>query len=72
VRWAKGNIVEMGDFGSFWLRIEAEGAESEEEVRAERIKAVKPRFNPGKLFKKALATIDFIKGVRTSDTSEEE
>ena len=24
---AKGNIVEMGDFGSFWLRIEAEGVE---------------------------------------------
>ncbi|HRJ75712.1 MAG TPA: HU family DNA-binding protein [Anaerolineales bacterium] len=69
---AKGNIVEMGDFGSFWLRIEAEGVESESEVRAEKIKAVKPRFNPGKLFKKALSTIDFVKGAQTSGTPEED
>jgi predicted histone-like DNA-binding protein len=53
---AKGNIVELGEFGNFWVRIEA----------------VKPRFNPGKLFKKALDAIDFVKGVRTTETPEEE
>lgn len=61
---AKGNIVELGDFGNFWLRIEAEGAETEDAVRADLITGVKPRFNPGKLFKKVLDGIDFIKGVR--------
>lgn len=62
---AKGNIVELGDFGNFWLRIEAEGAETEEAVRADLITGVKPRFNPGKFFKKVLDGIDFVKGVRT-------
>ena len=61
---AKGNIVELGEFGNFWLRIEAEGAETEESVRADLITAVKPRFNPGKLFKKVLDGIDFVKGAR--------
>ncbi len=59
---AKGNIVELGDFGNFWLRIEAAGSESEADVRAENITSVKPRFSPGKLFKKALDAIDFTKG----------
>ena len=61
---AKGNIVELGEFGNFWLRIEAEGAETEDAVRADLITGVKPRFNPGKLFKKVLDGIDFIKGAR--------
>ena len=61
---AKGNIVELGEFGNFWLRIEAEGAETEDAVRADLITAVKPRFNPGKLFKQGLDGIDFVKGVR--------
>ena len=61
---AKGNIVELGEFGNFWLRIEAEGAETEDAVRADFITGVKPRFNPGKLFKKVLDGIDFIKGAR--------
>lgn len=69
---AKGNIVELGEFGNFWVRVEAEGAATESEVRAEQIKAVKPRFNPGKLFKKALDAIDFIKGVRTNEVPEEQ
>lgn len=61
---AKGNIVELGEFGNFWLRIEAEGAETEDAVRADLITGVKPRFNPGKLFKKVLDGIDFVKGAR--------
>src|SRR5262245_61778098 len=34
---AKGNIVELGDFGSFWLRTETEGAEAQDDVRADQI-----------------------------------
>ena len=58
---AKGNIVELGDFGSFWLKANAEGAETAEKVRATQINTLLPRFNPGKEFKKLLATIEFEK-----------
>ena len=30
---AKGNIVELGEFGNFWLRTGSEGAETADEVR---------------------------------------
>ena len=56
---AKGNIVELGDFGSFWLRVNTDGAETAEEVRASQINSVLPRFNPGKEFKRTLDAIVF-------------
>jgi predicted histone-like DNA-binding protein len=58
---ADGNIVELGDFGSFWLRNSAEGAEESEKVSASQVTNLLPRFNPGKEFKKALAGVDFEK-----------
>ncbi len=58
---AKGNIVELGDFGSFWLRTTSDGAESAEEVRSAQITGVLPRFNPGREFKRTLDTIIFNK-----------
>jgi len=58
---AAGHIVELGDFGSFWLRTTAEGADSAEAVRATQIKTLLPRFYPGKEFRKILASIVFEK-----------
>jgi predicted histone-like DNA-binding protein len=58
---AKGNIVELGDFGSFWLRTTSEGAATAEEVRASYISSVLPRFNPGREFKRSLDNIVFNK-----------
>ncbi len=58
---AKGNIVELGEFGSFWLKTTSEGAATAEEVQAAQITTVLPRFNPGKLFKQVLDTIQFLK-----------
>jgi predicted histone-like DNA-binding protein len=58
---AEGNIVELGEFGSFWLRIDSEPAESAEDVRTEKITGTKPRFNPGKAFKKVLETLEYTK-----------
>lgn len=58
---AKGNIVELGDFGNFWLRTSADGAETPEDVRADQISIVMPRFNPGKEFKRVLDLIKFNK-----------
>jgi len=58
---ANGNIVELGDFGNFWLRSTSEGAVTAEEVTHRQVKNLLPRFNPGKEFKKVLATVDFEK-----------
>jgi len=58
---AAGNIVELGDFGNFWLRGNSEGSETAADVRASSIKGVLPRFNAGKEFKKALDAIEFEK-----------
>lgn len=48
-----GNIVELGGFGSFWLRTDSEEAATAEEDTP------LPRFVPGKEFKRALASIEF-------------
>lgn len=58
---AKGNVVDLGDFGSFWLKVNADGAETAEEVRASQIHRLMPHFKPGKEFKKALRSIEFKK-----------
>lgn len=58
---AKGNIVQLGEFGSFWLRTETEGAETAEEVRASQITNVLARFTPGKEFQQMLDAITFEK-----------
>ena len=57
----QGNIVELGDFGNFWLRFSAEGVEDIARVRGDQITTLLPRFNPGKRFKSVLATVKFKK-----------
>ena len=56
---AHGNIVELGDFGNFWLRFSAEGVDDVSKVRGDLITTLLPRFNPGKRFKQALAAVKF-------------
>lgn len=58
---AKGNIVQLGEFGSFWLRTETEGAETAEAVRASQITNVLVKFTPGKEFQQVLDAITFEK-----------
>lgn len=58
---AHGNIVELGDFGNFWLRSSAEGVEDPARVRGDQITTLLPRFNPGKRFRQALALVKFKK-----------
>lgn len=67
---SKGNIVELGEFGSFWLRTTSEGAATVEEVRASQIASILPRFNPGKIFKSELGRIEFTKGTLVSQPEE--
>ncbi len=68
---AKGNIVELGDFGTFWLRTTSEGAATAEEVRATQITSILPRFNPGKVFKHILDGIEYVKGIVTTTPPED-
>jgi len=58
---ANGNVVELGDFGHFWLRFSAEGAEDPADVRGEQITTLIPRFIPGKRFKHMLRSVTFKK-----------
>lgn len=68
---AAGNVVELGDFGNFWLKANSEGSETAEQVRGSNITNLLPRFNPGKEFKKVLATVDFEKGTLVSQPEED-
>jgi predicted histone-like DNA-binding protein len=58
---AAGQVVKLGDFGSFWLRVKTQGSATPEEVSANDILQVNPRFTPGKEFKTTLAAIEFEK-----------
>jgi predicted histone-like DNA-binding protein len=69
---ANGNIVELGEFGNFWLKTSSEGVETAEAVRATQITSILPRFNPGKEFKHVLAGIEYMKGVLVANTPPEE
>ncbi len=58
---ANGNVVELGEFGHFWLRFSAEGVEDPADVRGEQITTLIPRFIPGKRFKRMLGSVKFKK-----------
>ena len=58
---ADGNIVHLGDFGSFHLRVKSEGADTSEGVNAKNVKNVLVTFTPGKEFKQVLNNITFEK-----------
>jgi predicted histone-like DNA-binding protein len=57
----EGNIVELGDFGNFWLRFESEGSDTADGVNASNVKEVLVRFTPGRLFKQALDSVQVSK-----------
>jgi len=58
---AEGQIVRLGDLGSFRLTVKSEGMDSPEEVTVHTIDGLSVRFTPGKLFKQALANVEFEK-----------
>jgi predicted histone-like DNA-binding protein len=51
---ADGNIVRLGDFGTYSLRVRSVGADTEAEVGAQNITKVVAGFRPGKRFRDAL------------------
>jgi predicted histone-like DNA-binding protein len=58
---ADGNIVELGDFGTFRVSVSSEGAAEANEVTARSITDVRVLFTPGKRFKQILNTAEFKK-----------
>ena len=58
---SKGNIVDLGDFGSFKLQIKTSGSETADAVTASNITNVLVQFRPGKDFKKTLKLTEFKK-----------
>ncbi len=58
---ADGKIVRLGDFGSFYVTLKSEGADSESAFSPNMIKKLFLRFRPGKLIKNALKSASFEK-----------
>ncbi|WP_103664892.1 HU family DNA-binding protein [Gracilimonas amylolytica] len=56
-----GNIVEIGDLGSFRVSISSKGSEVAEEVSSSNIKKAKIIFRPGKKFKQMLNNLNYSK-----------
>lgn len=54
-----GRIIHLGDLGSFYLTLQSEGKDSEDEFLNSDIKGSKLRFRPGLAIKKMLTTLDF-------------
>ena len=57
----QGNIVKLGEFGSFWVKVKTEASDTPEGVNASDITGVVPRFTPGKEFKAQLKLFSFEK-----------
>ncbi|PZF71740.1 HU family DNA-binding protein [Taibaiella soli] len=55
----KGNIVRLGDFGSFSLTLQSEGMNTGEEVTAASIKGNKLHFRAGKEIVKQLSNLEY-------------
>jgi predicted histone-like DNA-binding protein len=58
---AQGDIVKLGEFGSFSIRLSSTGSESAEDFTSSLIKGLNLHFRPGKEVKKQLDDVDFTK-----------
>ncbi|MGQ1946117.1 HU family DNA-binding protein [Geofilum sp. OHC36d9] len=54
-----GQTVQLGTWGSFYLTLNSEGVESEDEVSASQVKKINLRFSAGKSIKEAIAKASF-------------
>ncbi len=55
-----GYTVQIGDWGSFQLTVNSEGADSEAACNANNITSVNIRFRPGKVMRDALSQATFV------------
>jgi predicted histone-like DNA-binding protein len=59
---SNGEIVRLGDFGSFRITIGSDGAETEKKFNNSMIKKSKVTFTPGTDLKEMLTNLKYIKG----------
>ncbi len=64
-----GNIVKLGDFGTFRLGLSSEGVENPDEFNASLIRKTNLLFRGGKVFKNQLSNIKFTKVKDASKSS---
>lgn len=55
----EGNIVALGQLGSFYANVSSDGVETEEEVSVSQVRGVNIRYRPTKELKKKLRMIDY-------------
>ncbi len=56
---AKGEIVRLGDFGTFQIALSSTGAVTEKEFNSSLIKKARISFRPGKLLTNLLKVLDY-------------
>ena len=68
---SQGNAVELGDFGTFWVRTRADGVDTIDEVSSRNITRILPRFYAGVEFKRVLnqATYEKIENTQNGSSS---
>jgi predicted histone-like DNA-binding protein len=58
---AEGNIVKLGELGSFSIKVKGDGAETADDFNSTMITKASMRFSPGKIVKNTLKTLDYEK-----------
>jgi predicted histone-like DNA-binding protein len=58
---SQGDVIRLGDFGSFSVRLSSSGAETEDDFSSSLIKGLKLNFRPGKELKNQLDNVSFDK-----------
>ncbi len=56
-----GRPVRLSTLGTFYLTLNSEGYDSEEELTSDAIRKANIRFRPGKRLKKMIRTLDYMK-----------
>lgn len=65
---ADGQIVKLGDLGSFRVTLQSEGTDKEEEYAAAQIRKVKVNFTPSPIFEQLLAAAVLRRVAATPET----
>lgn len=66
---ANGNIVQLGDMGTFWTTLRSNGAATAEEFTRFNITEAKVHFRQGTEFRRKFNNLEFRKSADSSATS---
>ena len=67
IQLSHGRPVRLSTLGTFYLSLNSEGVDTEEELTSEAIKKAHIRFRPGKRLKKLTRNLDYVKVSETKD-----